>query len=178
MIKFPDNLEYDISDLEQLRRRFQTSRTRLERQWKVLDAYDSGEFWETLRKKLPKHQIIPDTNYIFYVKDNVVNSVYAAPYIADVMPIDPGDLEDTRQLNKFLEYEYNKNELGYKQVEIGTRTALLNVGFMQCGWDKSTTVKVNDKTMKGEMIYTPRDPMSVFFTLTSQTSKRVEHCSF
>lgn len=160
MIKLPEKLGYTIIELDALRKKFMSARMRLERQWKVLDSYDCGEFWETLRKKLPKHQIIPDTNYIFYVKDNIVNSVYAAPFLADVMPIDPSDLEGTRQLNKFLEFEFNKNEIGYKQLEIGTRAALLNVGFLQGGWDSSVTLTVNDNKMKGEMTYTVRDPMS------------------
>ena len=158
---FEEKYAYTIKDLDHMRKEFKTRRSAKERMWKVLDAYESGKFWESLRKKLPKHQIIPDTNMVFYVKDNLVSSVYSAPFIADVFPIDPGDQKFTRQINKFIEYEYNRNELGYTQLRMGSKTALLNVSFLQLGWDSSAKFQLGDHTMKGQIDYTYRDPMAV-----------------
>ena len=159
--EFVEKFGYEVAEVDQLLKLFKTQRSRKERVWRMLDAYDSGEFWDTIRSRLPKHQIIPDTNHVFYVKDNIVNSTYAAPYIADVLPTDPGDQEESRVINKFLEYEYNRHNLGEKQLKIGTRAALLNCGFLQLGWNADTSFKVGDQTNKGEIEVTPRDPMSV-----------------
>jgi len=159
--EFVEKFGYEVGEVDQLLKLFKTQRSRKERVWRMLDAYDSGEFWDTIKNRLPKHQIIPDTNHVFYVKDNIVNSIYAAPYIADVLPNDPGDQEETRVINKFLEYEYNRHNLGEKQLKIGTRAALLNCGFLQLGWNSDTSFKVGDQTNKGEIEVTPRDPMAV-----------------
>ena len=159
--EFEDKFNYPIEEVDQMLKLFKSRRSRKERIWRMLDAYDTGEFWDTIRHRLPKHQIIPDTNHVFYVKDNIVNSTYAAPYIADVLPVDPGDQEEARTINKFIEYEYNRHNLGEKQLKIGTRTALLNCGFLQLGWNKDARFKVGGNLNKGEIEVIPRDPMSV-----------------
>jgi len=159
--EFEEKFGYSIYEIDRLMDIFKAQRYRKERVWRMLDAYDTGEFWDTIRHRLPKHQIIPDTNHVFYVKDNIVNSIYAAPYIADVLPLDPNDQEESRIINKFLEYEYNRHGLGEKQLKIGTRAALLNCGFLQLGWNSDTSFKVGDNINKGEIEVTPRDPMSV-----------------
>lgn len=159
--EFKEKFNYPIEEVDQLLKLFKSRRSRKERIWQMLDAYDSGEFWDTIRHRLPKHQIIPDTNHVFYVKDNIVNSTYAAPYIADVLPVDSRDQEEGRTINKFLEYEYNRHNLGEKQLKIGTRTALLNCGFLQIGWDSKASFKVGDHVNKGEIEVIPRDPMAV-----------------
>ncbi len=166
--KFEEDFGYTIQEVDELRKHFKSRRARKERMWKLIDAYDSGEFWDTLRTKLPQHQIIPDTNYVYYVKDNIVNSTFSAPYIADVLPIDGGSdkdddelYEETRTLNKFIEFEYNRQELGHKQLQLGSRTALLNVSFLQCGWDNSESFTINDIKNKGQMEFIPRDAMAV-----------------
>ena len=159
--EFESTHGYSIEQVEELRKHFKSRRGKKERIWRMLDAYDTGEFWDTIRHRLPKHQIIPDTNHVFYVKDNIVNSTYAAPYIADVLPVDPGDMEEARNINKFIEYEYNRHNLGEKQLEIGTRTALLNAGFLQLGWNRDASFKVGENVNKGEIEVTPRDPMAV-----------------
>ena len=155
-----ESLGYEIEEVEQLRKLFKSRRAKKEKIWRMLDAYDTGEFWDTIRHRLPKHQIIPDTNHVFYVKDNIVNSTYAAPYIADVLPVDPSDMEDSRLINKFIEYEFNRHYLGEKQLKIGIRTALLNCGFLQLGWDDAAKFKVGNEYNKGEIEVTPRDPMA------------------
>lgn len=170
--EFKNSFGYTIEQVEDIRKLFKKSRAKKERTWKLLDAYASGEFWETLRKSLPKHQIIPDTNYVYYVQINIVNSIFSAPYIADVLPLDPGVKENeddpfpsgyelSRKLNKFLEFEFNNSDLGYKQLQLGMKAALKNSGFLQLGWDSKKQYKSGGEVIKGGIDYTPRDPMSV-----------------
>ena len=157
---FEKDFGYTIEEVETMRKLFKTHRKRKESVWKLLDAYDSGEFWETLRAKLPKHQIIPDTNYVFYIRDNIVNSTYSAPYIADVLPVDSEDMDEARKLNKLIEYDYNRKELGELQLRIGARTALLNVSFLQIGWDSTKSYTIKDNVNKGDFVFTKRDAMA------------------
>ncbi len=159
-------LGYTLHDLQTLRDEFRNGRMTLENTWKVLDAYDSGKFWDEIKVKLPKHQIIPDTNKVFYVKNNMINSVYSAPYLADVLPLDPADQDEARQINKLLEYAYNKHEIGNKQLQAGERAALLNVGFLQIGWNDDVTYTMGEGgktvTQNGDIEVIVRDPKDVF----------------
>jgi len=161
-IAFEKLAEYSLESLENLRIIFRNSRKKLEGIWKILDSYDSGDFWETMRKELPKHQIIPDTNHINYIKENIINSVYAAPYIADVLPMDSDDLEEARNINKFVEYYYNLKKVGLKQLKVSGRTALLNVGFIQGGWDSTINYSHLSGDQAGGLDLIVRDPMSVY----------------
>lgn len=159
---------YPLDGVKTLFDMFVTGRRMLDNTWKILDAYDAGKFWDTVKVKLPSHQIIPDTNYIFHTKINQLNSVYAAPYIADVVALDPGDQDESRQINKLLEFSYNRLRLGEKQLEIGERAALLNVGYLQFAWDTSAkyVIETSEKETKtnitnGDLVVVPRDPFSV-----------------
>ena len=159
--EFLEEFGYDIESVSKLRNLFKSQRKTKENVWKTIDAYDSGEFWDTLRKKLPKHYVIPDTNMVFYIGDNIVGSTYSAPFFADVLPVDPGDQDESRKINKFLEYVYNKKDMGYKQLKLGIRASRLNVGWLQLGWNANIEQKVGGTVMKGDIEYTPRDTMSV-----------------
>ncbi len=152
---------YPIEVVEKLRLNFVSARRKREGMWRVIDAYDTGDFWETVRKQMPKHQIIPDTNHINFIKENIINSIYAAPYIADVLPLDPADMEEARNINKFVEYIYNLNEVGVKQLKISNNTVLHNVGFLQCGWDANTKYSQLGENNSGGTSFTPRDILSV-----------------
>lgn len=158
---FKEKYGYSLEEVTKLRDSFKTHRRKKENYWKLIDAYDSGEFWDTMRKNVPKHYIIPDTNYIFYVSNNIIGSTYSSPYFADVLPTNPDDKEGARILNKFLEYKHNEKDMGLKQLQMGTRAAKINVGWLQIGWNKDIEVKVQNETYKGDIEYTVRDTMSV-----------------
>lgn len=127
--------DYKVVDLLQLFDHFKQGRRPHEKTWKLLDAYDRGLFWETLKTKIAPHQILPETNYVNYVKTNIVNSVYAGVYRADVFPRNFEHVELARKVNQFLEYTWDKLDVKAQQVKIGDRAALLNVGACQFGWD-------------------------------------------
>lgn len=104
---------------------------------KQLDAYDSGNFWSHVKAKLPKHQMLVDTNYVNYVKQNQVNSIYSGGYIADVSPRSAEDEVLARKINMFLEFVYDDVNLNYYQLLAGERAALLNVGAIMIQWDSA-----------------------------------------
>ena len=41
-----------------------------------LDATDDGSLWAAVKAKFPEYQILPDSNWVSYVKNNILASVY------------------------------------------------------------------------------------------------------
>ena len=100
-----------------------------------LDAYDSGDFWKHIKANLPEHQMLVDTNYINYIKQNFVNSIYSSGYIADAVPRNYEHDDLAKKINRFLEYVYDATDMSYYQLLAGDRAALMNVGAIMITWD-------------------------------------------
>ena len=77
-------LGYPIEKLMNMFDRYSQARLPYERMWKLLDAYDSGEFWKSVAKVMPSYSIRPDNNWVNWVKENYVNSLYVGSYRGDV----------------------------------------------------------------------------------------------
>lgn len=122
-------------------RYFSTAKSDYSRICKQLDAYDSGDFWKHVKAKLPKHQMLVDTNYINYIKQNNVNSIYSSGYIADITPKDFDDADLARKINAFIQHVYERTNMSFYQMLAGDRAALMNVGAILIQW--------NDKVQRG-----------------------------
>lgn len=125
----------ELKDILDIFHYFATEKGEYNKVCTQLDAYDSGNFWSHVKAKLPKHQMLVDTNYINYVKQNQVNSIYSGGYIADVAPRSAEDEDLARKVNMFLEFVYDDVNLNYYQLLAGERAALLNVGAIMIQWD-------------------------------------------
>ena len=125
----------ELKDILDIFHYFATEKGEYNKVCTQLDAYDSGNFWTHVKAKLPKHQMLVDTNYINYVKQNQVNSIYSGGYIADVAPRSAEDEDLARKVNMFLEFVYDDVNLNYYQLLAGERAALLNVGAIMIQWD-------------------------------------------
>ena len=84
--KFEKELGYTSRSIMQLFKHFKDKRTPYERMWKLLDAIDSGRFWDLYSKVAPNYSIKPDFNYINYIKTNYTNSLYVGQYMPIVFP--------------------------------------------------------------------------------------------
>ena len=102
---------------------------------RILDETDRGHLWKALNAKFPPYQILPDTNFVNYVKQNVVASVYTVTKCADVLPTSENDKDLVANINVALENIWSLGNLGYAQYQAGERAALLNLGITQVGWD-------------------------------------------
>lgn len=131
---------------------FASEKAGYERVCRQLDAYDSGNFWSHVKAKLPKHQMLVDTNYVNYVKQNQVNSIYSGGYIADVNPRSSEYEDLARNINAFLEFVYEDVELNYYQLLAGDRAALLNVGAIMIEWDTDKK-KIKPKFVDTSCLY-------------------------
>lgn len=109
---------------------------KLHKRMKLLDAADSGDLWKSLKAKFPPYQILPDTNFISYVKNNLLASIYTVCKSAQVEPTSEKDKEIVMHINIALDRIWNLSRVGYYQFLAGENAALHNLGITQVGWSE------------------------------------------
>ena len=160
--KFEDALGYTAEHLLKLFDYFSSVRLPYERMWKLLEAYDSGEFWKYVAQVLPNYSIRPDTNWVNWGKENYVNSLYVGTYRGDVFCREADNEQTTLAINEFLEFIFNKLKFQNIQHTIGERAALLNFGAVEFGWRADVIDGVKDYLFTGEVEAKPIDNLSLF----------------
>lgn len=126
---------------------------------KVLDATEKGYLWTAIEAKFPKYQILPHTNHVRYVKNNLLASIYTVGKAARVAPTSEADKEIVEHINTFLEHFWSIGNVGYYQMQAGERAALLNIGITQVGWDGSIVSGDGDTFYKGAPVYKNINPL-------------------
>lgn len=126
---------------------------------KLLDAIDSTDVWKALGMKFPKYQILPDTNYVTYVKSNLVASIYTVSKVPTIMATSDDDKEIVMRLNIAMERIWNQSKVGMYQMRAGERAALCNVGITQVGWDNNVVGGSRDSFYKGKVVLKNIDPI-------------------
>ena len=126
---------------------------------KLLDAVDSTDVWKALGMKFPKYQILPDTNFISYVKSNLVASIYTVSKVPTILATSDEDKEIVMRLNIAMERIWNKSRVGRYQMQAGERAALCNMGVTQVGWDNHVTGGSGDNFYKGNVVLKNIDPI-------------------
>lgn len=124
----------------------------------LLDAMDNGDIWKALKAKFPNYQILPDTNYVSYVKNNQLASLYTTTKSAELVPTSEDDAELMMHLNVVLENIWDVEDIGFFQFQAGERAALLNLGITQVGWNKDRKWG-SGETRKGSVRVENVDPM-------------------
>lgn len=142
--------------------------SRSHKRMKILNGIDAGDLWKTLNVKFPDYQILPDTNFVNYVKSNIIASLYTVTKGADVLPTTEDDKELCQTLNIALDREWALGDIGYYQFLAGCNAALFNVGYTQVGWDDTVTAGNSNSFYKGKVslknispIKFMRDPFSI-----------------
>ena len=134
--------------------------TRARNKMRVLDATDRGDIWDIISKKFPEYQITPDTNYVSYVKDNIVASVYTVGRSASLMPRRKEDIKIVEDLNKALDSIWGILGVADYQLQAGERAALLNLGITQVGWNADIVGGTTNSWYKGDIVFKNIDPMN------------------
>lgn len=132
---YEEAMGYKASNLITLFDHFANSRKPYDRLWKVLDAYDKGEFWTIVGKDLPTYSIKPETNWLNYVKNNYMNSIYSGSYRGFAFPRKYNFQKETTAINEFIDYIFDKLDIPFQQFRAGERAALLNFGVLEFGWN-------------------------------------------
>lgn len=107
------------------------------RRMRLLDSVDKGELWKAVGAKFPPYQLLPDTNFISYIKMNLLASIYTVAKSAQIVPTSEEDVEFCERLNVAIERDWDKNAVGYYMFLAGERAALLNLGLTQVFWNEN-----------------------------------------
>lgn len=127
---------------------------------KVLDMVDRGQIWDIIAQKFPSFQITPDTNYVNYVKENLLASIYTVGKSAALMPKSLQDKELVDGLNKVLQVIWDVLDVPHYQMLAGERACLTNLGITQVGWATDVTGGTHESWYKGELVFKNIDPIN------------------
>ena len=138
-----------LEDLSDNFRIASTEYTRIINRLMRLDMADKNRLWEAVAAKFPKYQILPETNHVSYVKNNILASIYTVGKSAKLIATSERDKNIIENLNIALEHIWSQLDVPLYQMKAGERAALLNLGITQVGWDNSVTVGSGDTFQKG-----------------------------
>lgn len=111
---------------------------REQKKMRLLDSTDKGDLWKAIKAKFPPYQLLPDTNFVSYVKSNILASLYTVSKSAQLVPTCEEDVEFCERLNVAIEHDWDKNNVAFYMYQAGDRAALLNVGYTQVFWNEDT----------------------------------------
>ena len=123
------------------------------RRMRCLDMTDRGELWRAIGSKYPAYQILPDTNYVSYVKSNLLASIYSVTKSAEIVPTSENDKDLCVNINVALDALWDTQDVGYYQFQAGERAALCNLGLTQVGWDENKSVGSGTNILKGQVTF-------------------------
>jgi hypothetical protein len=146
-ITLPDKLE--LSQLDDNYRIASSEYFKAARRARRLDLADKNKLWEAVSAKFPTYQILPETNHVSYVKNNLLASIYTVGKSAKLLPTSQQDKEIVEQLNIAIEHMWSQLDVPLYQMRAGERAALLNLGVTQVGWDNSIVSGSGDTFNKG-----------------------------
>lgn len=121
------------------------------RRAKQLDMIDKCKLWASMQAKFPKYQILPDTNHVAYVKNNILASIYTVGKSARLLPTSKEDKDIVEQVNVAMESLWATLNVPYYQLLAGERASLMNLGITQVGWDNTIVGGTKDAFFKGNV---------------------------
>jgi len=133
--------------------------TKATQRMRILDGADRGKVWDVVRAKFPSYQLTPDTNWVNYIKDNLVASIYTTGRYGELMPRSEDDVQLCIEFNSAMDTIWANVKADYYQMLAGERAALLNLGITMVGWDKNLVGGTKNYWYKGDIIFKNIDPM-------------------
>lgn len=127
-----------------------------------VDALDRNKLWEAINSKFPTYQLLPQTNHVSYIKNNIVASIYTVGKSAQLQYTSPEDKDIIANLNIALEHIWSTRNVPYYQLQAGERAALLNLGITQVGWDNNLVLGTGDTFAKGQVNLKNIDPLKYY----------------
>ena len=153
----PDNVS-----LQTIKDRIQDTDTRylkVLQRMRILDGTDRGKMWDVVSAKFPKYQLQPDSNWVNYIKENLVASIYTTGRYAELVPRSDEDIEYVTEFNSALGTIWDQVKADYYQFLAGERAALLNIGITMVGWRKDLLGGTANHWYKGDIVFKNIDPM-------------------
>lgn len=158
----PEQMADNIRLMERLRRYYDEARAQyapIQKRMQLLDATDSGDLWKSIKARFPAYQIMPDTNFVSYVKNNLLASIYCVGKSASIQPTSEHDKDIIVNLNIAMERIWTMSKVPYYQFLAGDRAALLNMGITQVGWTENAAQQYGSDIQKGNIVLRNVDPL-------------------
>lgn len=152
--------------------------TKVLERMRVLDGTDRGKLWDVIKAKMPKYQLTPDTNWINYIKENLVASIYSTGRYAELMPKSDDDIKFVTEFNSALGTIWDNINAEYYQYLAGERAALLNIGITQVGWRKNIIGGTAGHWYKGDVVFKNIDPMKFRRDPYADTFENSDYCYY
>lgn len=176
-----NNNKDDVKILSRIKRHYDicvSEYSTVHKKMKLLDATDRGDMWKALKAKYPKYQIFPDTNFVTYVKNNQLSSIYTVTKGASIQPTSEKDRDLIVNLNVAMEYIWDMAKVGFYQFQAGERAALLNLGITQVGWDENLTGgnAATDNFYKGNVTLKNIDPIKFMMDPYATSFETASYC--
>ena len=133
--------------------------TKAMQRMRILDGADRGKVWDVVKAKFPSYQLMPDTNWVNYVKDNIVASIYTTGRYGELLPKSEDDIKLCVEFNAALGTIWDNIKAPYYQMLAGERAALFNLGITMVGWDKTLIGGTKNYWYKGDIKLKNIDPM-------------------
>lgn len=153
----PDNVS-----LQTIKDRIQDTDTKylkVLQRMRILDGTDRGKMWDVVSAKFPKYQLQPDSNWVNYIKENLVASIYTTGRYAELVPRSDEDIKYVTEFNSALGTIWDQVKADYYQFLAGERAALLNIGITMVGWRKDLLGGTANHWYKGDIVFKNIDPM-------------------
>ena len=152
--------------------------TKVLERMRILDGTDRGKLWDVVRSKFPKYQLTPDSNWVNYIKENLVASIYTTGRYATLMPKSDDDVKFVIEFNAALETIWDNIKADYYQFLAGERAALLNIGITQVGWNKNLIGGTKNYWYQGDIKFKNIDPMKFRRDPYADVFDNAEYCYY
>ena len=152
--------------------------TKVLERMRILDGTDRGKMWDVIKARFPRYQLTPDSNWVNYIKENLVASIYTTGRYAQLMPKSDEDISFVVEFNSALETIWDNIKAEYYQFLAGERAALLNIGITQVGWDKTLIGGTKNHWYQGDIKFKNIDPMKFRRDPYADTFDNAEFCYY
>ena len=152
--------------------------TKVLERMRILDGTDRGKLWDVVKAKFPKYQLTPDSNWVNYIKENLVASIYTTGRYAELMPKSNDDIKFVVEFNSALETIWDNIKAEYYQFLAGERAALLNIGITQVGWNKNMLGGTKNHWYQGDIKFKNIDPMKFRRDPYADVFDNAEYCYY
>ena len=148
-----------LNDLKEKIRDTNAHYTKAMQRMRILDGADRGKVWKVVKAKFPSYQLTPDTNWVNYVKENILASIYTVGRYGELMPRSKDDIQLCNEFNSAMDTIWANIKADHFQMLAGERAALLNLGVTMVGWSKEIIGGTKNFWYKGDIILKNIDPM-------------------
>ena len=151
--------ELNLSNIKARIKDTETQYTKVIKKMRILDGTDRGKLWNVIDAKFPAYQLTPDSNWVNYIKENLVASIYTTGRYAELMPKSEDDSKFVIEFNAALSTIWDSIRAESYQIMAGERAALLNLGITMVGWKKNIIGGTKNYWYQGDIIFKNIDPM-------------------